>query len=462
MNQNMKHLVAPKQHNRLLIRRLKLYQCVEWIVHHTRRGVVALFIQLFSKEWLSQHHWMIRISVILILVTIGTMGGWLVFHIGITQLIWLYQHFQCYTRESSIQWVEGPPHTMRRPCPSMTQYRTVLEEQQMRMTGAMNRTAADVGGWDPSKICITTLSDSSETVKKESLPFLQRHQQQQQQPPLLHTRKSNAFRCRNFDHVSTITWPNHLAYAQKHGYLAVDQSYLLDPTRPPAWSKIRAVQELFTSQQYHCEWVLWLDADTVFMNSSISLESILPYHNNYNSNNIGGGGDTNSIREMDVDTAAIDLIVTSDRRFTANSGVWLIRNSLWSRQFLQEWWDLKSYVRPSGLSLSGDNDAFGYLIRRYNTTTTGTSTTTPTSSSPIRMIPRCRMNSFGVFVPSTTTTTSTKFTHNAVDHSNQKKEEDEEWYVHADQYYYAGDFIAHASGIDQKEVGVQLLLSRAL
>jgi galactosyl transferase GMA12/MNN10 family len=367
-----------------------------------RRIVLLLFSKLIRKDWLSRHHWIVDGTTLFIAVGVSVLFFGIFIHIFATRIIWTYQHLQCFTRESAIRWTEGPSHTMDRQCPSITQYQTLLQQQRKHSLNAV---------YDPSNICITTLSDSA-------VP------------------RAKGLRCRNFDNVSSRTWPNHLQYAQKHGYVAVDQSVLLDPSRPPAWSKIRAVQDMFSAKKYSCEWVLWLDADTVIMNSSIPLESILP-HVNEN----------------------VDLVVTADRRFTANSGVWLIRNSLWSHQFLNDWWNLKSFVRPSGLSLSGDNDAFGYLVRK-NEPSLGTELShlqlnkkladvSSNAISPIRMIPRCQMNSFGVFVPTTTSIQP------IVDVSK------EDWYIQSNQWYYAGDFIAHASGIDQKDVGVELLLARA-
>jgi mannan polymerase II complex MNN10 subunit len=253
---------------------------------------------------------------------------------------------------------------------------------------------------DPSRICLTTLKDNNGSPA--SFPFL---------------------RCRNFDDVDT--FPNHEKYAKKHGYTIVDNSPLLDQSRPPAWSKILAVQAMM--QDFNCLWVMWLDADVLVMNSSIKIESLLP-------------------SEKDI-----DLIVTTDRRFTANSGVWIIRNSPWGREFLAEWWEMRHFVRPKGLSLSGDNDAFGHLVRkRVGMTKYPTEEefqqVAMANSSRIRMPARCNFNSFGVFLSK------------ALDLSSMDPKP--EWYL-SDKFYHDGDFIAHASGIDQKHVGIKLLLQRA-
>jgi hypothetical protein len=368
-----------------------------------RHIVVLLLTKVTSKEWLSVNHWIIHVVVWFATLTLLLLFAYVTFFLVIKKIIWVYQHSECYSREGTIVWEEGKPHNMSRHCPPITQYRTMLQENQRP------------GQADRSKICITTLSDTKQ--------------------------RKTIIRCRNFDEVARYTLPNHYSYGIKHGYTVIDQSILLDNTRPPAWSKIRAVQAMLTS--YECEWVLWLDADIVIMNSSIPLESIIP-NQDFNEN------------------AAINLIVTTDRRFTANSGAWLIRNSEWSKQFLRDWWNLKSYVRPSGLSLSGDNDAFGYMVRKHlhlgdESVTRDTIKYDVESSSPsqhIRMIARCTMNSFGVFVPSKVATAEAR-----TPPSDITKEE---WYIHPDQWYYSGDFIAHASGIDQKDAGIKLLLARAV
>jgi galactosyl transferase GMA12/MNN10 family len=307
-------------------------------------------------------------------------------------LIWVYQHSECYSREAAVVWKEGAAHTMERTCPAVG-YPT---EQSTKTTSTTLK---------PPNICVTTLTDSQAAGGAWQ----------------------RLVRCRNFDDVAVLTWPNHVAYARKHRYTIMDNSRLLDHSRPPAWSKILAVQDMFQHRhnRRRCEWVLWLDADTVIMNSSIKLESLIPADDN------------------------IHLIITTDRRFTANSGVWLIRNSEWSQQFLFDWWNSKGFVRAKGLSLSGDNDAFGYLVRERlglsDNPTVQEAAAAASGDSPIRMPARCNMNSFAVVVPAED---------DALNVTNA------EWYL-SDQWYHAGDFIAHASGIDQKAVGVQLLLKHA-
>jgi hypothetical protein len=272
---------------------------------------------------------------------------------------------------------------------------------------------------DPGRICTTTLSDGSPAAAAA----------------IKGREKTQHRKCRDFGSVNT--WENHAAYAARHGYTARDSSDLLavHTDRPPAWSKIKAVQRLLESNQ--CDWVLWLDADTVIMNSTVPLESLIP---------------------SDAATATattIDLVITTDRRFTANSGSWLLRNSPWSRQFLDDWWNSRGYVRQAGLSLSGDNDAFGHLVRKHMTRRQQLeyerTHTFAADNNHVVMPARCQFNSFGVFL-------TDKQHADLQQHPDKIK--DQEWY-YSPEFYHAGDFIAHASGIDQKGAGVEMLLQRA-
>ena len=356
--------------------------------------------------------WMALLFAILV---VGTLLAFVIFF-----LVWTFKHSQCYTREAGVEWEEGPSHDMIRPCPAVM-YETLQQRQQ--------------GDGDSPHICITTLTD------EKSPSWWQR-----------------SMRCRDFDKVGRLTWPIRQAYADKHGYTLVDFSSHIDSSRPPAWSKIKAVQSLLPPKDgkssirsprkdsansiddhRSCDWIFWMDADTIIMNSSIRIESFLPK----------------------TDDTLIDLIVTMDRRFTANSGAWLLRaNSTWSREFLEQWWNMESWVRPSGLSLSGDNAAFGELVNNKMKMTEKeqeleVTETKGSVSSHIQMVPRCTFNSFGVYLQAA----KAKQLRKASSTQNDAWAV-EEWYQ-SPNFYYKGDFVAHASGIDQKAAGIEMLLKRA-
>lgn len=60
-------------------------------------------------------------------------------------------------------------------------------------------------------------------------------------------------------------------YAHKHGYDFVYHTASLDPSRPPAWSKILLVHKLLP----HYDWVFWIDADTFIMNDQTRIETLI-------------------------------------------------------------------------------------------------------------------------------------------------------------------------------------------
>ncbi|XP_074559117.1 putative alpha-1,6-mannosyltransferase MNN10 [Curcuma longa] len=146
-------------------------------------------------------------------------------------------------------------------------------------------------------------------------------------------------RLRSFRGVGEAVAGNKRAYAGGMGYRYVDSRGLVDPGRPPSWSKILAVQSLLPRY----DWVFWNDADTIVMNPSISLESILHA----------------AIGHMDFDKAP-DLVVTEDTN-GVNAGVFFVRRSEWSKRFLKKWWNETSFVQ-FGSTKSGDNDALKHLI----------------------------------------------------------------------------------------------------
>lgn len=61
---------------------------------------------------------------------------------------------------------------------------------------------------------------------------------------------------RSFEGVMELVTPNKKAYVAKHGYEFIDASDLLDPIRPPSWSKVLAVKEHLPKY----DWVFWNDA----------------------------------------------------------------------------------------------------------------------------------------------------------------------------------------------------------
>ena len=238
------------------------------------------------------------------------------------------------------------------------------------------------------KICLTTLTDEKDKALANRLVGW-----------------------RNFDGLLQLTWENKKKYAEKHGYHLFDESDQLDKSRPPSWSKIRAVQRLLKEEA--CTWVFWLDADTVVMNSDKRIEEFLP------------------------SDEGKDLLLSVDDGGGYNAGVWLVHNTEWALTFLQEWWDMKSFVKPPGLAKSGDNDALKHKLKHMDD-----------FDEHILAPARCTFNSY------------VKFVNPAISEKVSKSVEKHDWYM-SEVYYHKNDFIAHVAGVDNKIESIQKLLEIA-
>lgn len=151
--------------------------------------------------------------------------------------------------------VKSPLNEIERTCPGVS-YDTVGHKRS-----------------DAGKICMTTLTDARRGDYWQRL-----------------------IRWRDFDATLQMSWPNKLNYCLKHRYMLYDESKKsLDTSRPPAWSKITSAKRLLTEE--NCDWVFWLDADTVIMNSQKRIEDFLPTKN-----------------------STIDLVITHEKGKSWNSG----------------------------------------------------------------------------------------------------------------------------------------------
>eukprot|EP00899_Mesostigma_viride_P020258 jgi/Mesvir1/28233/Mv04780-RA.1 len=152
---------------------------------------------------------------------------------------------------------------------------------------------------------------------------------------------------RNFRDVLGRVWDNNVAYTTKHGYDLVNASRLMDATRPPSWSKIRAVKEVVRTGRY--DWVLWMDADALFTNHEVALGDVL-HEVRYERQQQG----------LSTDPMP-DLVVTTDTN-GVNAGMLLFRATPWSLAFLDLWWSQDHFVQPFGRKKSGDNAALRHLL----------------------------------------------------------------------------------------------------
>jgi len=66
----------------------------------------------------------------------------------------------------------------------------------------------------------------------------------------------------NIESYTKFTFSINKRYAENNNYKFIKYDDVLDNTRPPAWSKILALQNNINKY----DWLLWIDADAIFNN----------------------------------------------------------------------------------------------------------------------------------------------------------------------------------------------------
>jgi len=104
-------------------------------------------------------------------------------------------------------------------------------------------------------------------------------------------------------------------YCSKHGYDFIQDESVVDNTRDLQWSKIQLLLKyLQPSVERKYDYLVWIDADTYIMNNEITIESLISKYN----------------------LANINIIYQKDPYIWVNTGFMIIKNTDWSRDFLNE------------------------------------------------------------------------------------------------------------------------------
>jgi mannan polymerase II complex MNN10 subunit len=117
------------------------------------------------------------------------------------------------------------------------------------------------------------------------------------------------------ERLAQLVNPAKQAYCRRHGYDFVHFDELLDPARPPAWSKILAVLDVLPRY----DWVCWHDADTLIWNRDAGLQQF--------------------VSELDD-----ELLLFQDDPVGLNSGVFFARNSAATFEFFARVYDQTQYT----------------------------------------------------------------------------------------------------------------------
>lgn len=121
--------------------------------------------------------------------------------------------------------------------------------------------------------------------------------------------------------IAKLTFPINNQYCLRHNYDFMYIANRLDNNRHPSWTKILfALKVLNMAKKYDYVWVI--DADLMIMNHTTKIESIVELYPN------------------------ADLIFSSDlanspdnQKSLVNTGSFIIKNSNFSRSFLQTWFN---------------------------------------------------------------------------------------------------------------------------
>ncbi|KAF4666558.1 hypothetical protein FOZ61_009599 [Perkinsus olseni] len=172
--------------------------------------------------------------------------------------------------------------------------------------------------------------------------------------------------------VRVLSEENHALYAQLHGYALyqfggpedvypnVNANMSIDGRKPFFWkvNAVRNVMDLEGSERP--DWVMWMDCDAFYMDPERSIDSVIRMYAYNTSHPTEKGveelrihpGDSEIVRalkwtlyphiQVGGETLEggpeVELLIAVDST-GINNGVWMIRNSEWSKNFLSRWWN---------------------------------------------------------------------------------------------------------------------------
>ncbi len=137
---------------------------------------------------------------------------------------------------------------------------------------------------------------------------------------------------KDFEEMGNLCLKSMKKYAKKFN-LNIKLMNQIKSNRPAPWNKILIVKELLKSYEY----VFWLDADAIFVRFD------------------------KDIRDEIEDGKDFYLAKVKIRgEEIPNSGVFLIKNTEWSKKFLQDVWNKKEYIYHNYWENAGVIDVLGY------------------------------------------------------------------------------------------------------
>lgn len=136
-----------------------------------------------------------------------------------------------------------------------------------------------------------------------------------------------------FSAIGNLSFQTLEMYAKQHNLDAIILNNIVSD-RPLPWHKILIIKELF-DEDY--DYVIWIDADAIFVDSGKSLAEELEE-----------GKDLYLVKHQ------------IDSRVVPNTGVMVIKNSIWSRIFLDMVWEKEQYINHKWWENAAILDMLGY------------------------------------------------------------------------------------------------------
>jgi len=154
-------------------------------------------------------------------------------------------------------------------------------------------------------------------------------------------------------YINVLSIKNKQDYARLHGYQLYVGTNQVDPLLKGPWNKMALLKRLMETTSY--TWFMWIDADAMFVDHTFKI----PF-DKYEGRNLIIWGDEKSIFDV------------GDAHMGTNSGVFLIRNTVWGKTFVDEVCSLGGPDREQEL-VSGlanyegalfDQNAFVYILKK--------------------------------------------------------------------------------------------------
>lgn len=133
-------------------------------------------------------------------------------------------------------------------------------------------------------------------------------------------------------------------YVERWKYSLYVYQTTQDLSRPVSWSKIKVVSDLLKDDIQKFDWVVWIDDDIFITNPNIRLEHFIQKC----------GPQTN-------------FIIASHKEFSqiyadVNAGAFFVKNTQWSKDFLQRVWDIGNYRYNQETGSSLEQSAISELL----------------------------------------------------------------------------------------------------